>query len=208
MTVSAACTATPSSALPLLPATPLGTSIATTGRALLFKASTSSRAAPSSGLESPAPNSASTISSDPSSSAGDSGRHSPFHFSAMAPASPLPRASQATCTAKPLSRSSRATTKPSPPLLPGRTTPGVRQGAKRAVMASATARPAFSIKLREATPDATAKASARDICSVVRISPLMVTGSQNRFSAAPVLLPPAPAVCRKQSAHRCRACRF
>ena len=58
------------------------------------------------------------------------------------------RAPPATRTAKPRSASSRATTKPSPPLLPGPHSTATAQGAKRAAMASATARPAFSIRVK------------------------------------------------------------
>jgi len=53
-----------------------------------------------------------------------------------------------------------ATTKPSPPLLPGPQSTVTVQGLKRAAIASATARPAFFIRVSDGTPCATAKASA------------------------------------------------
>src|SRR4051812_4363396 len=97
----------------------------------------------------------------------------------MAAASPPPfllekgSASCATRTLKPLSSRCRATTKPSPPLLPGPQSTVTVQGLKRATMASATARPAFSIRMSDGMPCATAKASAAAISVVVRISWLM-----------------------------------
>jgi hypothetical protein len=70
-------------------------------------------------------------------------------------------------TCQPRSLSRRATTKPSPPLLPGPHITTVSRGPYRPVMASATARPAFSISVSDATPASTASASARDISAGV-----------------------------------------
>ena len=203
VTVSAAVTYTPPSGCPVSPDTPLGTSIATTGNP--FRLSTICAAAPSSGRESPAPNSASTTSLAPSRASGVSASRAPFQRSDMAAASLLGSASWATRTMKPYSSSSRATTKPSPPLLPGPHSTVTVEGLKRAAIASATARPAFSIRVSDGTPCATAKASALLICAVVRISP--VIGWRSICPAAPATVRSAPAACRRRSARRYRACR-
>src|SRR5690242_9488220 len=97
----------------------------------------------------------------------------PFHLLAAKAASPRSDARGErlrTETGQPLSLRRRAATQPSPPLLPGPHTTNVRRGVKRLVIASATARPAFSIKLSTGTPDAADAASTARICATVMIS--------------------------------------
>ena len=133
-----------------------------------------SRAGPSTGRVRPAPNSASTTRPAPASAAGPTGITSPCQARAAPAASPFSRARSpisATRTAQPACSSSLATTKPSPPLLPGpqRTVTGT--AAKRAMIASATDLPAFSISVGPGTPAAAAAASAAAICSMLSTPP-------------------------------------
>ena len=69
VTVRVACTTAPS-ARPVVPSRPLGTSTASTGLPDALMAATTSAATPSSGRESPAPNSASTMTSAPAERSG------------------------------------------------------------------------------------------------------------------------------------------
>ena len=71
----------------------------------------------------------------------------------------LGRTRLATRTGQPARCSSRATTQPSPPLLPGPHRTSVGRGAKRAVIARVTARPAFSISQGPGRPPAIAARS-------------------------------------------------
>ena len=155
VTVVVACTTGPA-ALPVVPSRPLGTSTATTGLADALMAATTSAATPSSGRESPAPNSASMMTSAPAIVPASSGSASP-HRAAISAASPLSASrapSRPSRTAKPRSRNSRAATNPSPPLLPGPQTTAIEgpAPAASAMAASATARPAFSIRTSPGTP--------------------------------------------------------
>ena len=75
---------------------------------------------------------------------------------------------ETTRTIKPRSASNRAATHPSPPLLPGPHSTAIRDpGGTIFAASSATARPAFSIKVRVGTPLAAARRSASAISAVV-----------------------------------------
>src|SRR5262245_46691488 len=156
---------------PLSPCRPLGTSTATVASAWSLMRSISSPAMPSIVRVSPAPNSASITSGRPSSRSSDSGATSPAQPPIAQAASPLsaPRSpNRATRTGHRLTCRCRAATKPSPPLFPGphSTTTGCRGWCN--VTASATARPAASIKSMPGTPPAIAAESARPISAQVR----------------------------------------
>ena len=174
VTVRVACTTAPS-ARPVVPSRPLGTSTASTGLPDALMAATTSAATPSSGLDSPAPNSASTMRSAPAKVADVSFRPPPPSASATAAASPVSRSREPrspTRTRYPCSRNSRAATKPSPPLFPGPHTTAIAAPlrATRSMASSATARPAASMRESPGTPAAIASASARPISSAVSSS--------------------------------------
>ena len=162
VTVAAARKAPPSTA-PVSPWMPLGISTETQGRPRAALASASASAAPPSGRARPAPNRASTTSGSPSSNARSSGSIAPSHRAATAAASPLRRSRAPISprrTGQPASASSRAATKPSPPLLPGPHSTETGRVPQRRTIASATARPAFSINVSPGVPAFAAAASA------------------------------------------------
>src|SRR5262245_57425175 len=97
--------------------------------------------------------------------------HQPRQRCAATAASPLSRSASPTKrirTRYPRSPRMRAATKPSPPLLPGPATIAIRRpGGCRAATASATARPALSIRSIPAIPLAMLRRSASAISAVV-----------------------------------------
>ena len=152
--------------LPLSPATPLGTSMATIGTPLQFAAThhVARRA-----VQRARQARAEQRIDDQLRAVQRVGRQGQARAAPVAP--PLRRRRPAVRPAAPPGRRS-----PAPPAAAprqsrrrhccrDRTDTTVAQGAKRAAMASATARPAFSISVSEGVPEATAKASARAICS-------------------------------------------
>ena len=172
MTVSVARIATPITA-PLVPFTPLGRSMLSTGAPLALIASIISCGSPLTGRFRPAPNSASTISAGLPIAWGLNGSTGYFQPRAADAASPckLSRShNRMTETSRPRATSSAAATKPSPPLLPRPATTRIGPSSTRSIAASATAWPALSISAKPGVPAAMARRSARSISAVVRTS--------------------------------------